>query len=57
MDIGYEDIEMALRKCNDYVVEKGYSYSILNEKAITEDFIQEALHTLKSEFDPTIQVK
>jgi glycerol-1-phosphate dehydrogenase [NAD(P)+] len=56
MDISYEDIEMALRKCNDYVVEKGYSYSILNEKAITEDFIQEAIHTLKSEFDPTFQV-
>lgn len=52
MDISYDDIAMALRQCRDYVVDKGYSYSILNEKPITEDFISEALDTLKSEFDP-----
>ncbi|MBX3419921.1 MAG: iron-containing alcohol dehydrogenase [Pirellulaceae bacterium] len=52
MDISYDDVCRALRACNAYVEEKGYSYSILNERPITEDFIQQAIETLRSEFDP-----
>ncbi|WP_291787999.1 iron-containing alcohol dehydrogenase [Cecembia sp.] len=57
MDISYDDIAQALRQCNAYVAEKGYSYSILNDKTITEDFINDAINTIKSEFDPTFQAK
>lgn len=57
MDITYDDIAQALRQCKAYVQEKGYSYSILNDKTITEDFIEEAINTIKSEFDPTFQAK
>ncbi len=55
MDITYDDIRNALRQCNQYVKEKGYSYSILNEKQITEAFIESAIHTIQSEFDPAFQ--
>lgn len=53
MGIGYHDIRRALRSCNQYVREKGYSYSILNEREITEDFIDYAIDVLRSKFDPT----
>jgi len=53
MGIGYDDIRRALRSCNQYVREKGYSYSILNEREITEDFIEYAIDVLRSRFDPT----
>jgi len=53
MDIGYADVRQALRSCNQYVREKGYSYSILNERRITDQFIDYALDVLRSEFDPT----
>jgi glycerol-1-phosphate dehydrogenase [NAD(P)+] len=52
MEINYEDIRNTLRQLNSYVVEKGYSHSILNEKNITEDFISSALQVLQREFDP-----
>jgi glycerol-1-phosphate dehydrogenase [NAD(P)+] len=53
MGITYEDVRTALRSCNQYVREKGYSYSILNEREITEDFIDYAMDVLRSDFDPT----
>lgn len=53
MGITYDDVRDALRSCNQYVREKGYSYSILNERPITEDFIEYALEVLRCEFDPT----
>jgi len=53
MGITYDDVRNALRSCNQYVREKGYSYSILNERQITEDFIDQALEVLRCEFDPT----
>jgi glycerol dehydrogenase-like iron-containing ADH family enzyme len=53
MGITYDDVRDALRSCNQYVREKGYSYSILNERPITEDFIEYALEVLRFEFDPT----
>jgi glycerol-1-phosphate dehydrogenase [NAD(P)+] len=52
MEINYDDIRNTLRQLNGYVVEKGYSHSILNEKYITEEFISSALQVLKREFDP-----
>lgn len=52
MGITYDDIRNTLRNCNQYVREKGYSYSILNERQITDDFIDYALDILRSEFDP-----
>ena len=55
MGITYEDVRNALRGCNQYVKEKGYSYSILNERQITEEFIDYALEVLRLEFDPTDQ--
>lgn len=51
MDIDYEAIRQALRSCNQYVREKGYSYSILNEREITEEFIDFALDVVRNEFD------
>jgi len=53
MGIGYADVREALRSCNRYVRDKGYSYSILNEREITEAFIDRALDLLRSRFDPT----
>jgi glycerol-1-phosphate dehydrogenase [NAD(P)+] len=55
MGITYDDVRTALRSCNQYVREKGYSYSILNERQITEDFIDYALDVLRCDFDPTDQ--
>jgi glycerol dehydrogenase-like iron-containing ADH family enzyme len=52
MDISYDDVRQALRSCNRYVRDKGYSYSILNEREIDEAFIDFALDVLQSEFDP-----
>jgi glycerol dehydrogenase-like iron-containing ADH family enzyme len=56
MGITYDDVRTALRSCNQYVREKGYSYSILNERQITEDFIDYALDVLRCDFDPTDQI-
>lgn len=53
MGISYDDIRNALRSCNQYVREKGYSYSILNDREITDDFMDYAIDRLRSEFDPT----
>ncbi|MFO0013626.1 MAG: iron-containing alcohol dehydrogenase [Planctomycetota bacterium] len=53
MGITYDDVRSALRNCNQYVRDKGYSYSILNEREITDDFIDHAIDVLRSEFDPT----
>lgn len=53
MGITYDDVRNALRSCNQYVRDKGYSYSILNERQITEDFIDQAMEVLRCEFDPT----
>jgi glycerol dehydrogenase-like iron-containing ADH family enzyme len=53
MGIAYDEVRTALRSCNQYVRDKGYSYSILNEREITEDFIDYAIDILRSEFDPT----
>jgi glycerol-1-phosphate dehydrogenase [NAD(P)+] len=55
MGITYDDVRAALRSCNQYVRDKGYSYSILNEREITEDFIDHAIDVLRSEFEPTDQ--
>jgi len=52
MDISYDDVRQALRSCNQYVREKGYSYSILHQREITDDFIDFALDVLRNEFDP-----
>ena len=54
MDITYEDIRCALRACNRYVEEKGTSYSILNERTITDQWIDDALDVLRTEFDPFV---
>lgn len=54
MNISYDDIRRALKSCNQYVREKGYSYSILNERNITEDFIDFAIDVLRNEFDPNL---
>lgn len=49
-DVGlnYEEIETALRRVNSFAVEKNLSYSVLNEKAIDEDFISNIIEELKS---------
>jgi glycerol-1-phosphate dehydrogenase [NAD(P)+] len=52
MDITYDDIRSALRNCNTYVRQKGYSYSILNERTITDAWIDDAIDLLRTEFDP-----
>lgn len=51
MDITYDDIRQALRASHDYVVEKGYSYSILNERPVSDDFIERAITTIRDEFE------
>jgi len=50
MEITWDDVRQALRECNRYVREKGYSYSILNEREITNDFIEYALDVLRTDF-------
>lgn len=52
MNISYDDVRQALKSCNQYVRDKGYSYSILNEREITDDFIEFALDVVRSQFDP-----
>lgn len=52
MGITYDNVRAALRSCNQYVRDQGYSYSILNEREITEDFIDLAFDVIRSDFDP-----
>lgn len=56
MDITYDDVRNALRACNRYVEEKGYSYSILNDRTITDQWIDDSLDLLRTEFDPSTAI-
>jgi|688.fasta_scaffold00033_24 glycerol dehydrogenase-like iron-containing ADH family enzyme len=54
MNISYDDVRRALKSCNQYVRDKGYSYSILNEREITDDFVDFAIDVLRNQFDPNL---
>ncbi len=49
-DVGlsYEELEVALKRVNSFAVEKNLSYSVLNEKQVTEEFITETIRELKT---------
>ncbi len=44
----YDEIISALKTANSYAVKNGLSYSVLNEKEISENFINEVIEELKA---------
>ena len=48
-DVGlnYEEVETALRRVNSFAAEMKLSYSVLNEKQVTEEFIYDVVKELK----------